>query len=137
MVLTRGPESMKANDLARIGALIKAKRRRSGQGLRAAAEDCGVSSSTLSRLERGDSSSFPDAETLTKLAHWLHTTVSAVLSEKPKQADDPELTTPEVVEVHLRADKRLSADTATALGRAFRLLYDQMAKDPKSEGRNG
>lgn len=128
---------MKPSDLARIGALIKAKRRKTGQGLRAAATECGVSSSTLSRLERGDSSSLPDADTLTKLASWLNTTVAALLSEKQKHTAEPELTTPEVVEVHLRADKRLSAETASALGRAFRLLYDQLAKEPEQKDREG
>lgn len=128
---------MKPNDLARIGALIKAKRRETGQGLRAAAAECGVSSSTLSRLERGDASSLPDADTLTKLASWLKTTVAALLSEKKKHTDEPELTTPEVVEVHLRADKRLSPETATALGRAFMLLYDQLAKGPNTKDREG
>src|SRR6516162_7474181 len=120
---------MRANDLARIGALVKAKRRKTGLGLRAAAAECGVSPSTLSRLERADSSSLPDADTLTKLATWLNITVAALLSEKQKPTTDPELTTPEVVEVHLRADKRLSRETASALGRAFRLLYDQLAKE--------
>ena len=128
---------MRANDLARIGALVKAKRRKTGLGLRAAAAECGVSPSTLSRLERGDSSSLPDADTLTKLAAWLNMTVAALLSEKQKPIADPELTTPEVVEVHLRADKRLSADTASALGRAFRLLYDQLAKEPGEQKRDG
>ena len=120
---------MMANDLARIGALVKAKRRKTGLGLRASAVECGVSPSTLSRLERGDSSSMPDADTLTKLANWLNMTVGMLLSEKQKQTPDPELTTPEVVEVHLRADKRLSTETASALGRAFKLLYDQLAKE--------
>jgi transcriptional regulator with XRE-family HTH domain len=124
---------MKSNELARIGALIKAKRRETGLGLRAAATKCGVSSSTLSRLERGDASSLPDADTLTKLAIWLKTTVAALLSEKQKTTAEPELTTPEVVEVHLRADKRLSTETATALGRAFKLLYDQLAEGPDSK----
>jgi transcriptional regulator with XRE-family HTH domain len=126
---------MRPTDLTRIGTLIKAKRRKASLGLRAAATECGVSSSTLSRLERGDSSSLPDADTLTKLAAWLGTTVAALLSEKPKESADPELTTPEVVEVHLRADKRLSPETANALGRAFRLLYDQLAKKPEDQER--
>jgi transcriptional regulator with XRE-family HTH domain len=124
---------MRQTDLSRIGTLVKAKRRKTGLGLRAAAAQCGVSPSTLSRLERGDSSSLPDADTLTKLAAWLGTTVAALLSEKPKPTADPELTTPEVIEVHLRADKRLSPETASALGRAFRLLYDQLAKEPEGQ----
>jgi len=123
--------------LARIGAMIKARRRERGLGLRAAATECAVSPSTLSRLERGGATSLPDADTLTKLASWLGTTVSALLSEKddalsPKQ---PALSTPEVVEVHLRADKRLSPKTADALARMFQILYDQFAQ--KQDEQNG
>lgn len=121
---------MKSSDLARIAARIKAKRRKTGQGLRAAAADCGVSSSTLSRLEQGNATSLPDADTLTKLAKWLDTTVAGLLAEKETPTEELELSTPEVVEVHLRADKRLSTETATALSRAFRLLYDQLAEAP-------
>jgi transcriptional regulator with XRE-family HTH domain len=127
---------MQKTDQVRLGKLVKAKRRKTGLGLRAAAAQCGVSSSTLSRLERGDSSSLPDADTLTKLTAWLGTTVAALLSEKQKPIKDPKLTTPEVIEVHLRADKRLSAETAGALGRAIRLLYDQLAQEPEDQERD-
>lgn len=116
--------------LARISGLIKAKRRGREYGLRAAAEESGISPSTLSRLERGVSSSLPDADTLTKLAAWLEVPVGRLLSDKD-QGDSqgaPELTTPEVVEVHLRADSRLSPKTAQALARMFRMLYDQFAE---------
>lgn len=120
--------------LARISAFIKAKRREKGYGLRAAAEESGLSPSTLSRLERGVSSSLPDADTLTKLAAWLNVSVAHLLSEEAQETAQvtPELTTPEVVEVHLRADKRLSPKTAQALARMFRLLYEQFAE---AEGR--
>ncbi len=116
--------------LARISAFIKAKRRERGYGLRAAAEESGLSPSTLSRLERGVSSSLPDADTLTKLAAWLNISVAHLLSEDAQEAGQasPELTTPEVVEVHLRADKRLSPKTAQALSRMFKILYDQFAE---------
>ena len=126
---------MTRSDLARIAVLIKAKRRKRALGLRAAAAECKISPSTLSRLERGVPSSFPDAETLTKLADWLKTSVASLLSEKHQDTAGPELTTPEVVEVHLRADKHLSPDTALALGRAFRLLYDQLANKPAQKDR--
>ena len=127
---------MDPSALARIGTLVQAKRREQGIGLREAATECGVSPSTLSRLERGISTSLPDADTLAKLAAWLKTPIASFFSEEPtKVLDGPELTTPEVVEVHLRADKRLAPATALALGRAFRLLYDQMAKKPEENNR--
>jgi transcriptional regulator with XRE-family HTH domain len=122
---------MNSSALARISALIKAKRRKQRMGLREAAAESGISPSTLSRLERGVSTSLPDADTLTKLARWLKAPIASLLSEETRTGhDSPQLTTPEVVEVHLRADKRLAPATALALGRAFRLLYEQMAKTP-------
>lgn len=129
--------------LAQISALIKAKRRQDKLGLRAAADASGLSPSTLSRLERAVASSFPDANTLTKLAAWLDLSLEALLSGSPapvpktaiaskankkppqsKQKAMDHLTTPEVIEVHLRADQSLSPETARALSRMFKTMYD-------------
>jgi hypothetical protein len=38
------------------------------------------------------------------------------------------LTTPEAVELHLRADKKLNHTTAKALSELFRAAYDQLSK---------
>src|SRR5205823_969178 len=113
---------------ARISALIKAKRREGGIGLRVAAQESGLSASTLSRLERGVSSSLPDADTLAKLAAWLNMPIGGLFSDPDGKRDEagPELSTPEIVEVHLRADKKLSPRTAQALVRMFRILYEQL-----------
>ena len=129
--------------LAQISALIKAKRREEELGLRAAALACGLSPSTLSRLERAVPSSFPDADTLTKLATWLNVPVASLLSGNPapvsqiataskatkrnqqsKEKALERLSTPEVVEVHLRADQNLSPETAQALAGMFKALYE-------------
>ena len=120
--------------LARISGLIKAKRREDGVGLRNAADASGVSASTLSRLERGAAASLPDSGTLTKLADWLGLTLSSLLSDK-ENADEsePELTTPEVVEVHLRAAKELSPETAKALAEMFKTLYDHCMQTQESK----
>ena len=117
--------------LTNLPALIKAKRRETKLGLRAAAQESGVSPSTLSRLERGISTTFPDTDTLTKLALWLNIPLDKILIEdKPKSnSKTPKLTTPEVVEVQLRADKNLSPDTARALAEMFKLLYNQFTKN--------
>ena len=120
--------------LARISALIKAKRREDGVGLRDAAEGSGVSASTLSRLERGAATSLPDSGTLTKLANWLGLTLSSLLSDKEKtDVVEPQLTTSEVVEVHLRADKELSPETAKALAEMFKTLYDHCLQTQESK----
>jgi transcriptional regulator with XRE-family HTH domain len=110
--------------LARIGALIKAKRREKSIGLRAAADKSGVSPSTLSRLERGAATALPDSDTLTKLAKWLDVPVSSLLADKQQvKGQEPKLNTPEVVEVHLRADRELTPETAKALAEMFKTLY--------------
>jgi len=101
-------------------------------GVREAAADCGVSAATLSRLERGITPQLPDATTLTKLAKWLGTSVSELLVERSSESDGtpPQNTTPEFVEVHLRADKKLTPETADALSKMFRQLYENVAKKP-------
>jgi len=114
----------------RISVLIKAKRRENDLGVRAAAAESGVSAATLSRLERGVLQNLPDTGTLTKLAHWLGVSLNNLLASGGKIRGDkgPVTTTPEVVEVHLRADKNLSLETADALAKMFKVLYDNAAK---------
>jgi transcriptional regulator with XRE-family HTH domain len=111
----------------RISLAIKAKKREDELGVRSAAKECGVDASTLSRLENGAYSTLPDATTLEKLAEWLNSSVDALLGGEGK---DPleNSTLPEVVEVHLRADKNLSPKTAKALSDMFKQLYVQATK---------
>lgn len=110
----------------RISALIKAKRRESDLGVRAAAAESKVSAATMSRLERGISPNLPDTGTLTKLAQWLGVPLNEILSTnlESKEGGGPQATTPEVVEVHLRADKNLAPETADALAKMFKVLYE-------------
>jgi transcriptional regulator with XRE-family HTH domain len=120
--------------LAHISALIKAKRRENEIGLRDAAEASGVSASTLSRLERGAATSLPDSATLTKIAEWLGLSLAALLSDKTTAIGSrPELSTPEVVEVHLRADRELSPETAKALAEMFKTLYRHCLQTQESK----
>ena len=89
-----------------------------------------ISAATLSRLERGVSVTLPDVATLEKLAKWLGTTVGHLLAENAgkKGTKTPEASTPEIVEVHLRADKNLAPKTARALAEMFKVLYEQASK---------
>ena len=116
--------------LAKLPSLLKAKRREEDLSLREAAKESGVSASTLSRLERGATTYLPDTETLTKLASWLNIRVESLLSyeDQIKGNEDIELTTPEMIEVYLRADKNLSSETAGALSEMFKMLYKQLAE---------
>jgi hypothetical protein len=73
--------------------------------------------------------SLPDADTLTKLAGWLDISVGSLLNDDGEGEDGgPELSTPEIVEVHLRSDKELNPKTAKSLALMFRMLYDQLVE---------
>src|ERR1039458_6552694 len=84
----------------RIALAVKSKRRRAGLGVRAAAQECGVSASTISRLERGAGTNLPDADTLAKIASWVGVPVTQFLDDNlgPSKSEI-QITTPEVVEV--------------------------------------
>ena len=122
----------------RISALIMARRRETGIGLRAAAIESGISPSTLSRLERAAARTIPDAETLAKLSSWLHVPLSSLFDEqeKSRKKPSPRPSTPEVITAHLRADRNLSEETARALAEMFKALYSQFTeKPPQSRSR--
>lgn len=115
----------------RISLLIKAKRREKGElGVREAARDAGISAATFSRLGLGKSDTLPDVATLTKLSKWLEMSIGDLLKVGATQAvPEPKNTTPEIVEVHLRADKNLSPETAQALSTMFTSIYNQVLKN--------
>lgn len=120
--------------LAHISGLIKAKRKEKQIGLRQAADESSVSASTLSRLERGAATTLPDSETLTKLSQWLDVSISYMLSDRREvEGRQPELTTPDIVEVHLRADRDLTPETAKALADVFKSLYEHCLKTQKQQ----
>ncbi len=117
--------------LDRIAALIKAKRRQTGLGVRAAAKDAEVNAATLSRLERRVTPNLPDSSTLTKLATWLGVSIGHMLAApEPGNGLSVQPSLPEVVEVHLRADHKLSADKADALAKMFKILYQNAVNEP-------
>jgi transcriptional regulator with XRE-family HTH domain len=113
----------------RISLAIKARKHQGGLSVRTAARQCSVDASTLSRLERGVYSTLPDAGTLEKLARWLGTSVGELLGGTVSNAAGGTL--PDVVEVHLRADKNLSPKTAKALADMFKALYEHATKPAK------
>lgn len=116
----------------RISLLIKAKKRKTGLGVREAARDAKISAATFSRLERGLAATLPDVATLEKLSKWLGTTLDELLGEKKGRTkiSTADVSTPDLVEVHLRADKNLTPDTAKALAEMFKTLYQHAAKKP-------
>ncbi len=117
---------------SRISLLIKAKKRKTGQGVRESAKAAKISAPTFSRLERGLAATLPDVATLEKLARWLGTTLDDLLGEKKVRGRTPnaDISMPDFVEVHLRADKNLTPDTAKALADMFKSLYQHATKKP-------
>jgi transcriptional regulator with XRE-family HTH domain len=88
-----------------LGRLITV--RRGGQGVRAAADEVGVSPATLSRVENGH---MPDLETFAKICKWLERDPREFLgldieNERASQAV-----------VHFRKKKTVTPETAAALG---------------------
>lgn len=92
-------------------------------------EETGVSIASLSRIERGGSHSI-DAKTLLALCDWLGSSVD-MFKENPRAnvlSTKKSTTTPDAVELHLRADKNLDRKTADVLSTLFRTAYEQMSK---------
>jgi transcriptional regulator with XRE-family HTH domain len=119
----------------RISLLLKAKRRETALGVREAAKAASISAATFSRLERGLSATLPDVVTLGKLARWLGVSLDYLLGGQTTVQDEaslPQVSMPDLLEVHLRADKNLTPETAKALAEMFKLLYQQATiKQPR------
>jgi transcriptional regulator with XRE-family HTH domain len=109
--------------VADLGKHLRAKRRAARQSLRDVAAQMGhrLTPSTLSRIEHG---AVPDSGNVPPLAEWLGLPLSRVGWPGESDQPGPALETPQQVEVHLRADRRLAPDTADALARMFTVLYD-------------
>lgn len=117
-----------------LGRAIKRRREEFGLSLRDVADVTGVSASTLSRIENGTGK--PDADNIARLTGWLDMPIDRVMNKQ--SADDvepviyyPHEATPEIVEAHLRADKKLTPETAQALSELFRVAYKQFSQPGK------
>jgi DNA-binding Xre family transcriptional regulator len=112
----------------KLAALIKAKRGR--KGLRETAVEIGeISASTLSRIEKGK---MPDLDTFLRLCDWLdiqpNELINGIAKRDPTSGEKAipmpdDMSTPEIVEAHLRADKELDPETAEALANMVRSAY--------------
>jgi transcriptional regulator with XRE-family HTH domain len=118
---------------AELGRAIKRHRDELKMSLRDVADEIDVSASTLSRIENGTGK--PDADNIARITRWLDMPVDRVMSGKGNDVEPviyyPHEATPEIVEAHLRADKKLSPETAKALSELFRVAYKQFSKPGK------
>ena len=117
-----------------LGRAIKRRREELGLSLRDVADETNVSASTLSRIENGTGK--PDADNIARLTSWLDMPIDRVMnrgtSNRATEVEPvvyyPHEPMPEIVEAHLRADKKLTPETARALAELFRVAYKQFSK---------
>ena len=116
-----------------LGRAVRRKREGLGQSLRDVADETGVSASTLSRIENGTGK--PDAENIARLTTWLDVPMERMLGSGRAAGDEanavvyyPHESMPEIVEAHLRADRNLTSETASALSELFRVAYVQFSR---------
>lgn len=113
-----------------LGRAIKRRREELGLSLRDVADVTNVSASTLSRIENGTGK--PDADNIARLTSWLDMPIDRVMNKPAAEVEPviyyPHEPVPEIVEAHLRADKRLTPETAQALSELFRVAYKQFSK---------
>ena len=115
-----------------LGRAIRRKREEIGMSLRDAANETGVSASTLSRIENGTGK--PDADNIARLTAWLNVPMERIMGGRQLEGDEakpvvyfPQEATPDIVEAHLRADRNLTPETAKALSELFRVAYTQFS----------
>lgn len=135
-------------NIVEMGEYVKRKREEEKLSLRQVAKKINVSASTLSRIENGIGT--PDSATLARLAAWLGIPLErmmkgSLLTEhllRDAASDDgwaepviyfPTESTPNIVEAHLRADRKLNPEMAKALAELFRVAYRQFADKPTSK----
>ena len=117
-----------------LGQAIKRRREELSLSLRDVADVTNVSASTLSRIENGTGK--PDADNIARLTGWLDMPIDRVMNKQTVDNVEPVIyypheATPEIVEAHLRADKKLTPETAKALSELFRVAYKQFSKPGK------
>lgn len=120
-------------DTVELGRAIKRHREELDLSLRDVADLTGVSASTISRIENGTGR--PDADNIARLTQWLDMPVDRLMRGNDESVEPviyyPHEATPEIVEAHLRADRKLSPETAEALSELFRVAYQQFSKPRK------
>lgn len=117
-----------------LGRAIKRRREELSLSLRDVANVTEVSASTLSRIENGTGK--PDADNIARLTGWLDMPIDRVMNKQATSDVEPVIyypheATPEIVEAHLRADRKLTPETAKALAELFRVAYKEFSKAGK------
>lgn len=117
-----------------LGERLREMRKKRQLTLQQVSEETGISVATLSRIERGGSQNLK-SDTLVTLTGWMGTEVESLKKEPPQVMRGKKVVenTPDIVELHLRADKNLNRKTATALARLFRTVYEELTEQHKKK----
>jgi len=111
-------------DAEALYAALDAKRRSKDISWRKAAEEIGISASTLTRMAQG---AHPDVEGFGKMVRWLGEPADQFIAggqRRPRVAKTEDLRV--VVSRHLRASKELPPESARALETIIEAAYRQM-----------
>lgn len=111
-------------DVVALHRALDFRRDKNGLSWREAAEEIGVSASTLTRMAQGAS---PDVDGFAKMVTWLGVSADDFITrgDAPKPAaKDEDLV--HVVSRHLRASKELDPKSAHALENIIQAAYKQM-----------
>ncbi len=117
-------------DVERFGKRLRHVRETRGFTLEKVFQATGVSVATLSRIERGGSKEV-DAGTFVNLCEWMGArSEDFKLDAKPPKVPGKRTvgSTPEAVELYLRADKNLDNRTAALLAEMFKAAYQKLAQ---------
>lgn len=119
-----------------LGNAIKRRREELGMSLRDVGDVTEVSASTISRIENGTGR--PDSDNIARLTQWLDIPVDRLMTKRAGNEVEPVIyypkePTPEIISAHLRADPKLTPETANALSELFRVAYKQFSKTGKKK----
>lgn len=111
-------------DVRDLGQLLNERRSAANKSLRRVVDemDNAVTASTLQRIEKG---AVPEPKNVAAIATWLG--IPTDLVRWPGGSESPQHSSlPDIVELHLRADKNLGHAQAQVLSETFRHLYDRL-----------
>ena len=122
-------------DVRDLGQLLHQRRKASNKSLRQVMDemDRALTASTIQRIEKG---AIPEPHNVPTIAKWLEIPTAMIRWPGDSQKLGNAQTVPDIVEVHLRADKNLEHDQAVALSEMFRTLYDRLASGAQVPIRN-
>jgi transcriptional regulator with XRE-family HTH domain len=118
-------------NLVRFGERLREVRTKRKMTLKDVSEATRISVPTLSRVERGEAKEV-ESKTLFVLSAWAGLPLELFQEKSGIQKtknESRQLSTPDAVELHLRADKNLNSKTAELLVKMFRAAYEQAASE--------